>query len=92
MLLNLDGSEIWTRFVGKFNASNLLAVYATAIRLGQNKDEILTIISNLHPVQGRFETVRSLDGNWQLSITRTRPMHSKMCWVQFQKSEQETNR
>jgi len=62
MLLNLDGNEIWTRFVGKFNASNLLAVYATAIRLGQNKDEVLTIISNLHPVKGRFETIRSLDG------------------------------
>jgi UDP-N-acetylmuramoyl-L-alanyl-D-glutamate--2,6-diaminopimelate ligase len=62
MLLNLDGSEIWTRFVGKFNASNLLAVYTTAIRLGQNKDEVLTIISDLQPVQGRFETVRSLDG------------------------------
>jgi len=62
MLLNLDGSEIWTRFVGKFNASNLLAVYATAILLGQNRDEVLTIISNLQSVQGRFETVRSLDG------------------------------
>jgi UDP-N-acetylmuramoyl-L-alanyl-D-glutamate--2,6-diaminopimelate ligase len=62
MLLNLDGSEIWTRFVGKFNASNLLAVYTTAILLGQKKDEVLTIISDLQPVQGRFETVRSLDG------------------------------
>ncbi len=62
MLLNMDGREIWTRFVGKFNASNLLAVYTTAIRLGQNKDEVLTILSNLQPVQGRFETVRSRDG------------------------------
>lgn len=62
MLLNMDGSEIWTRFVGKFNASNLLAVYTTAIQLGQNKDEVLKVISDLHPVQGRFETVRSLDG------------------------------
>jgi len=62
MLLNMDGSETWTRFVGKFNASNLLAVYATAIQLGQNKEEVLTIISDLQPVQGRFETVRSLDG------------------------------
>lgn len=62
MLLNLDGRDIWTRFVGKFNASNLLAVYTTAIRLGQDKDEILTIISDLNPVQGRFETIRSLDG------------------------------
>ncbi len=62
MLLNLDNSEIWTRFVGKFNASNLLAVYATAVLLNQKKEEILTIISNLEPVQGRFETVRSTDG------------------------------
>ena len=62
MLLNLDNSEIWTRFVGKFNASNLLAVYATAVSLGQKKEEVLTIISNLEPVHGRFETVRSADG------------------------------
>jgi UDP-N-acetylmuramoyl-L-alanyl-D-glutamate--2,6-diaminopimelate ligase len=62
MLLNLDNNEIWTRFVGKFNASNLLAVYATAVSLGQKKEEVLTIISNLEPVQGRFETVRSDDG------------------------------
>ena len=62
MLLNMDGSEIWTRFVGKFNASNLLAVYTTAIQLGQNKEEVLKVISDLHPVQGRFETVRSVDG------------------------------
>lgn len=62
MLLNMDGSEIWTRFVGKFNASNLLAVYTTAIQLGQNKEEVLTIISDLQPVKGRFETVRSSDG------------------------------
>ncbi len=62
MLLNIDYNEIWTRFVGKFNASNLLAVYATAISLNQKKEEVLTIISNLEPVQGRFETVRSTDG------------------------------
>ncbi len=62
MLLNIDGSETWTRFVGKFNASNLLAVYTTAIQLHQNKEEVLTIISDLQPVKGRFETVRSLDG------------------------------
>jgi UDP-N-acetylmuramoyl-L-alanyl-D-glutamate--2,6-diaminopimelate ligase len=62
MLLNMDSNEIWTRFVGRFNASNLLAVYVTAITLGQNKEEILPIISNLEPVQGRFETIRSSDG------------------------------
>jgi UDP-N-acetylmuramoyl-L-alanyl-D-glutamate--2,6-diaminopimelate ligase len=62
MLLNLDGSEIWTRFVGRFNASNLLAVFASAILLGQKKEEVLKYISELQPVQGRFDTVRSLDG------------------------------
>lgn len=62
MMLNLAGHEVWTRFVGKFNASNLLAVYAVALNLGQNKDEVLTHLSNLGPVKGRFETVRSVDG------------------------------
>ncbi len=66
MLLNLDNNEIWTRFVGKFNASNLLAVYVTAILLNQKKEEVLTIISNLEPVQGRFETVRSTDGKFAI--------------------------
>ena len=66
MLLNLDGQEIWTRFVGKFNASNLLAVYATAIQLKQNKDEVLTVISNLTPVKGRFEILRSVDGKYAI--------------------------
>ncbi|MEZ5103381.1 MAG: UDP-N-acetylmuramoyl-L-alanyl-D-glutamate--2,6-diaminopimelate ligase [Draconibacterium sp.] len=66
MLLNLDDSEIWTRFVGRFNAANLLAVYTTAIMLGQKKEEILPIISNLEPVQGRFETIRSTDGKYAI--------------------------
>lgn len=64
MLLNLDGQETWTRFVGLFNASNLLAVYAAAVLLGQDKLEVLAHISNLQPVQGRFETIRSLDGKF----------------------------
>jgi len=66
MLLNIDGQETWTRFVGLFNASNLLAVYATATLLGQDKDEVLAAISNLHPVQGRFETIRSADGKFAI--------------------------
>lgn len=66
MLLNLDGQEVWTRFVGLFNASNLLAVYATAIQLGQDKQEVLAHISDLHSVQGRFETIRSLDGKYAI--------------------------
>jgi UDP-N-acetylmuramoyl-L-alanyl-D-glutamate--2,6-diaminopimelate ligase len=66
MLLNLDNTEIWTKFVGKFNAYNLMSVYATAVCLGQSKDEILTEISNLEPVKGRFEVIRSLDGKYAI--------------------------
>lgn len=62
MLLNLDGQEVWTHFVGKFNASNLLAVYVIALQSGQNKEEVLTIISQLTTVPGRFDAVRSTDG------------------------------
>jgi len=62
MLLNMAGHELWTRFVGKFNASNLLAVFATAVSLEQDEEEVLTQISNLRPVAGRFDAVRSVDG------------------------------
>ena len=62
MMLSMGGHEVWTRFVGNFNASNLLAVFAVALKLGQNEEEVLTHLSNLQPVKGRFETIRSLDG------------------------------
>jgi UDP-N-acetylmuramoyl-L-alanyl-D-glutamate--2,6-diaminopimelate ligase len=62
MLLNMDGREVWTRFLGAFNASNLLAVYATARLLGQDKEEILSIISRLESVEGRFQYLKSKDG------------------------------
>lgn len=59
MNLNIDGADVWTKFIGKFNAYNVLAIYSTAILLGQNKQEILTILSSLNSVDGRFETIRS---------------------------------
>ncbi len=62
MLLNINGQEVWTRFVGRFNAYNLLAVFAVAVNLGQESQEVFAGISNLNPVKGRFETIRSLDG------------------------------
>ncbi len=62
MLINLDGTEVWTHFVGNFNASNLLAVYGTAISLGADREEVLRIISLLKPVDGRFETFKSPTG------------------------------
>lgn len=62
MLINIDGIEVWTHFVGNFNAYNLLAVYGAAISLGADKEEVLRIISMLKPVDGRFETFISPNG------------------------------
>ncbi len=62
LVLNIDGAELWTRLIGHFNAYNLLAVYATAVLLGQNKEEILLAISRLGSVNGRFEYVVSPSG------------------------------
>ena len=61
MLLKLDGDEVWTRFSGGFNASNLTAVYAAAILCGADRAETLKILSTLTPVRGRFETLRLAD-------------------------------
>lgn len=61
-LLNIDGKEIWTKFLGDFNAYNLLAVYGCAILLGQDKEEVLRIISAMETVEGRFQYIRSETG------------------------------
>lgn len=61
-MLNIDNIDVWTYFVGRFNAYNILAVYASAILLGFNKNDILTVISELKSVEGRFETMRSPNG------------------------------
>lgn len=62
MLLDIDGCEVSVRFVGRFNVSNLLAVYGAALMLGKEKDEVLRVLSTLHPVNGRFEAIRSPKG------------------------------
>ena len=62
MQLEIDGQEVWTQFVGDFNAQNLLAVYGAACLLGFNKDEVQLALSQLKPVDGRFETIRSKSG------------------------------
>jgi UDP-N-acetylmuramoyl-L-alanyl-D-glutamate--2,6-diaminopimelate ligase len=64
MLLNIDGQEVWTHFTGVFNASNLMAVMGAAILLGVEREEILKILSELRPVSGRFEILRSPDGKY----------------------------
>ncbi len=58
----LDGKEFYSPMVGAFNASNLLAVYATAVLLEQDKEEILQVLSSLRGAEGRFEMLRSPDG------------------------------
>ena len=62
MLLDIDGREVSVRFIGRFNVSNLLAVYGAAIMLGKEPQEVLRVMSTLHPVNGRFEAIRSKDG------------------------------
>lgn len=62
MLLNFNGKEFWTTLTGKFNAYNLLLVFAIAAELGFQQDEILQSISSLKRVSGRFETLKSDGG------------------------------
>ncbi|MGZ3943438.1 MAG: UDP-N-acetylmuramoyl-L-alanyl-D-glutamate--2,6-diaminopimelate ligase [Mucilaginibacter sp.] len=57
LLLNIDGEEVWFRLVGKFNAYNLLAVYAAAMLLDQDKSKVLTSLSRLSGAEGRFDYV-----------------------------------
>ncbi|MCH5221249.1 MAG: UDP-N-acetylmuramoyl-L-alanyl-D-glutamate--2,6-diaminopimelate ligase [Muribaculaceae bacterium] len=62
MLLDFDGSQVETMFVGHFNASNLAAVYGASLLLGVKKDDTLVYISKLMPVAGRFQPFRSPTG------------------------------
>ena len=61
MQLSIDGQEVWVKFTGKFNAYNLTTVYAAAMLLGIDKMELLTTLSTLTPVSGRFETITAED-------------------------------
>lgn len=64
MLLSIDGQEVWTHFAGLFNAYNLMAVYASAVLLGESAEYVLPILSDLRSVAGRFEILRSPDGKY----------------------------
>lgn len=61
-LISVDGTEVWTKLIGVFNIYNLTAIVATADLLGLDKLEVLTIISQLESVSGRFEYVVSKEG------------------------------
>ena len=62
MLLDFNNLEVNVQFVGRFNASNLLAVYGAACLLGKKPEDVLLILSSLKPVNGRFDTLRSKRG------------------------------
>lgn len=62
MLLRIDSQEVWVALLGRFNAYNLLSVYATAVLLGLDRTQTLQAISALHAVSGRFEMVRAANG------------------------------
>ncbi len=62
MCLDVDGREVSVSFIGRFNVSNLLAVYGAAVAMGKRPEDVLVALSALHPVNGRFETIRSENG------------------------------
>ena len=62
MYLEIDGHEVGVQFIGKFNVSNLLAVYGAAIMLGKKSEDILVVLSTLKSVAGRLEPIRSQEG------------------------------
>lgn len=62
MYLDINGREVGVQFIGRFNVSNLLAVYGAAIMLGEPVDDVLVALSEMHPVSGRFESLRSPQG------------------------------
>jgi len=62
MLLDFNNKELFVQFIGRFNAYNLLAVFGTAVLLGKKEEEALIALSTLHPVAGRFDSMRSPSG------------------------------
>ena len=62
MYLEIDGREVGVQFIGKFNVSNLLAVYGAAVLLGKQPEDVLVVMSTLHSVSGRLEPIRSPEG------------------------------
>ena len=62
MYLEIDGEEVGVQFIGKFNVSNLLAVYGAAVMLGEKPENILLVMSTLKSVSGRLEPIQSPEG------------------------------
>lgn len=62
LVMTINGKELWTRLIGDFNAYNLLTVFGVSQELGDEETEVLTVLSELGSVDGRFEYTRSGDG------------------------------
>ncbi len=62
LLLNIDNQEVWVKLIGSFNAYNVLTVYAVSQLLKQDKTQVLTTLSNLNSVEGRFQYIKSKNG------------------------------
>ncbi len=62
MTLDINGHEVDVHFIGRFNASNLLAIYSTSVMLGKEPEKILTALSAMRSVRGRLDPVRSPKG------------------------------
>lgn len=62
MTLKINDDTINTNFTGRFNAYNILTIYSTAILCGFSKEEIISTIPNLFPVEGRFDSIKSKNG------------------------------
>ena len=62
MYLEIDGREVGVQFIGKFNVSNLLAVYGAAVMLGEKPENVLLVMSTLKSVSGRLDPIQSPEG------------------------------
>ena len=62
MYLEINGREVGVQFIGKFNVSNLLAVYGAAVMMGKRPEDVLVVLSTLKSVAGRLEPIRSQEG------------------------------
>jgi UDP-N-acetylmuramoyl-L-alanyl-D-glutamate--2,6-diaminopimelate ligase len=60
--LEINGREVWVKLPGRFNAGNLLCVYAVCMLLGHHQEDVMQALSQVNPVRGRFEAFRSEKG------------------------------
>lgn len=85
MYLEIDGREVGVQFIGKFNVSNLLAVYGTAVMLGEKPEDVLVVMSTLKVSAEGWTPFTRPRAMWPSWTTPTRPMRSRTCSRQYTK-------